>query len=130
MSIRANVVKLREVAEITQEELAVIADVSRAAVSLWEIGKSEPRMGAIQRIADHFHIRKANIIEEGGMDGAYLSFDGTIKFASPLTNSGLSQEEVELVNLFRSCDNIMRDAIMTLARRYAKGNSIQKAVNH
>lgn len=68
MSIRYNIIKLRQTFDVTQEQLANIAGVSRGAVSQWEGGFSEPRMGAIQRMADHFGIKKSNIIEENGMD--------------------------------------------------------------
>ena len=67
MGVRENIVELRRRYGITQEELAKIAGVSRGAVSQWEGGFSEPRMGAIQRIADHYGLLKSNIIEEGGM---------------------------------------------------------------
>lgn len=68
MGIRQNIIKLRELFDITQEQLADIAGVSRGAVSQWEGGFSEPRMGSIQKIADHFHISKSNIIEDDGME--------------------------------------------------------------
>lgn len=68
MGIRENIIKLRKLYKITQEELAEIANVSRSAVSQWEGGFSEPRMGAIERIAMHFGLRKSHIIEDGGMD--------------------------------------------------------------
>nr|DAU42031.1 MAG TPA: Repressor protein CI [Caudoviricetes sp.] len=68
MSIRQNIIKLRQQYNITQEELARIAGVSRGAVSQWEGGFSEPRMGAIQKIADHFNILKSNLIEDDGMN--------------------------------------------------------------
>lgn len=67
MSIRANIIKLREIYGITQEQLADIAGVSRGAVSQWEGGFSEPRMGSIQKIADHFGLSKSNVIEDDGM---------------------------------------------------------------
>ena len=69
MGIRENIVELRKREHITQEQLAKIAGVSRGAVSQWEGGFSEPRMGAIQSIADHFGISKSQIIEDGGMFG-------------------------------------------------------------
>ena len=78
MGIRENIVKLRNLTGVTQAELGRIAGVSRAAVSLWEIGESEPRMGAVQAMADYFHIRKANIIEDGGMDKIAASATGTL----------------------------------------------------
>lgn len=64
MSIRQNIIKLRQQHNITQEELAKIAGVSRGAVSQWEGGFSEPRMGAVQKISDYFHISKGALIEE------------------------------------------------------------------
>lgn len=67
MTIRENIIQLREMFDLTQDELAKIAGVTRGAVSQWEGGFSEPRMGSIQRIADHFQIMKSNIIEENGM---------------------------------------------------------------
>lgn len=73
MAIRENIIKLREMNQITQEQLAEIAGVSRGAVSQWEGGFSEPRMGAIQRMADYFNISKSNIIEDDGMDVCYRS---------------------------------------------------------
>ena len=45
MAIRENIIKLREMNQITQEQLAKIAGVSRGVVSQWEGGFSEPRMG-------------------------------------------------------------------------------------
>ena len=80
MAIRENIIALRELFDITQEELASIAGVTRGAVSQWEGGFSEPRMGAIQRIADHFGIYKSNIIEDNGM-----------KLIDPITKRPINQ---------------------------------------
>lgn len=74
MGVRENIVELRRRYGITQEELAKIAGVSRGAVSQWEGGFSEPRMGAIQKIADHYGLLKSNIIEDGGMIS--IEYDG------------------------------------------------------
>lgn len=68
MSIRQNILKLRQLYDVTQGQLAEIAGVSRGAVAQWEGGFSEPRMGSIQKIADYFHISKSHIIEDDGMD--------------------------------------------------------------
>lgn len=56
MAIRENIIKLREMNQITQEQLAEIAGVSRGAVSQWEGGFSEPRMGAIQDGFIHINV--------------------------------------------------------------------------
>ena len=49
---------------ITQKELAERISYSEKAVSKWESGAADPRMGAVQRIADHFHISKSTILDE------------------------------------------------------------------
>lgn len=68
MAIKDNIKMLRDKYGITQKDLADIAGVTDKAVSTWENGVNEPRMGAVQKIADHFGIKKSNIIEDHGMD--------------------------------------------------------------
>ena len=53
---------------LSQKELAQIAGVSDKAVSTWENGTKEPRMGAVQKIADHFGLKKSNLIEDNGLE--------------------------------------------------------------
>ncbi|MGR5966683.1 LexA family protein [Bacillus cereus] len=64
MSIGKNIKKLRDKHNLSQKEFGEIAGVSDKAVSTWEKGLKEPRMGAIQKIADHFGILKSDIIED------------------------------------------------------------------
>lgn len=64
MSIGENIKRLREQYGLSQTELGKIAGVSDKAVSTWETGQKTPRMGAIQRIADHFGLKKSDIIED------------------------------------------------------------------
>lgn len=68
MGIRDNIIKLRKIFDVTQRELADVAGVTENAVSKWENGYAEPRMGAIERIAACYGLSKMNIIEDGGMD--------------------------------------------------------------
>lgn len=67
MGISENIKLLREQYGLSQKELGQIAGVSDKAVSTWEQAIKEPRMGAIQKIADHFGIQKSNIIEDNGL---------------------------------------------------------------
>lgn len=67
MGIKENIKLLREKYNLSQKDLALIAGVSDKAVSTWESGAKEPRMGAIQKIADHFGLKKSNIIEDDGL---------------------------------------------------------------
>lgn len=64
MSIADNIKHLREAHGLTQKQLGEIAGETDKAVSTWEKGKAVPRMGAIQRMADHFGISKSDIIED------------------------------------------------------------------
>ncbi len=67
MGISENIKALRDKHGLTQQGLAEIAGVSNKAVSAWETGQKEPRMGAIEKIAIHFGIRKSSLIEEDGL---------------------------------------------------------------
>lgn len=62
MSIADNIKLIREKFNLTQDELGAIAGVSGGAVSTWERGTAEPRMGAVQRISDRLNISKADIV--------------------------------------------------------------------
>lgn len=64
MSIATNIKELRLKHGLSQKEFAKIAGVSDKAVSTWENGTKEPRMGTIQKIADYFGLKKSDIIED------------------------------------------------------------------
>lgn len=64
MSIGENIKNLRLKYNLSQKDLALIAGVTDKAVSTWEKGVKEPRMGTVQKIADHFGIRKSDLIED------------------------------------------------------------------
>ena len=64
MGLSKNIRALREKHGLTQQDLAEIAGVSNKAVSAWETGQKEPRMGAIEKMAVHFNIRKSSLIED------------------------------------------------------------------
>ncbi|RSL32635.1 XRE family transcriptional regulator [Salibacterium salarium] len=64
MAIQENIKRLREKHNLTQDELGEVAGVSGNAVWTWENQGKVPRMGAIQRMADHFGINKSDIIED------------------------------------------------------------------
>lgn len=82
MAIKENIKLLRQHYNLSQKDLAMIAGVTDKAVSTWENGLKEPRMGVIQKIADHFGFLKSNIIEE----------DGLIEFLNKRTIQSTSSE--------------------------------------
>ena len=75
MSIGTNIKKLREKAGLSQGELAKIINVSDKTISTWENDTRIPRMGAIQKLADYFHVQKSDLIEDKSQtdlpDGAF-----------------------------------------------------------
>lgn len=84
MPISENIRKLRKIFDVTQDELGEIAGVTGNAVSQWENGRSEPRMGAIERMAACYQISKSHLIEDGGMD----HIDPLTKKARPVLPAG------------------------------------------
>ncbi|MBR0373176.1 MAG: helix-turn-helix transcriptional regulator [Mogibacterium sp.] len=121
-TISDNIRSLRKQYFLTQEQLGEIAGVSDKAVSTWENGVAEPRMGAVRRMADHFNINISDILDgpaDAHQDGLNASAsllareilaDGELKKAvsclqhrpelieSVLKLSVLTQEELELIN--------------------------------
>ncbi|MCK9862022.1 MULTISPECIES: helix-turn-helix transcriptional regulator [Paenibacillus] len=95
MSISANLKKLREKYDLTQQDLADIAGVTNKAVSAWETGLKEPRMGAIEKIANRFGLKKSNLIEENGMD---LTFQPN---QEETNGEDWTEEELNEINAFK-----------------------------
>lgn len=131
MSIGKNIKRLREIHNLSQKELGEIAGVSDKAVSTWENGTKEPRMGAIQKIADHFGILKSDIIE--GDKISLLNKSGRIEGDSipmPLLGSiaaGLPLEMIpvkEMVNVPREVAELYPNAFLVTV----SGDSMNKIV--
>lgn len=68
LGVAENIKILRNRYGLDQQDLADIAGVTNKAVSAWETGKKEPRMGSIQKIANRFNLKISNLIEDGGME--------------------------------------------------------------
>ena len=64
MGTAENIKLLREHYQLTQEDLGKIAGVTDKAVWTWENGTSIPRMGPLQKIADHFGFPKTALLED------------------------------------------------------------------
>lgn len=141
MGISENIKLLREQYGLSQKELGQIAGVSDKAVSTWEQGIKEPRMGAIQKIADHFGIQKSNIIEDNGLQSQSV----------PLTPRDERQIAADLEKMLADLDskNAMAamggtveddedrellkaslQATMRLAKKIAKEKSTPKKYRH
>lgn len=67
MSFPKNLRMLRHRFNLHQDDIAAIAGVTKKAVSAWENGTRQPKMGIVQLIANHFNLTVGNLIEEDGM---------------------------------------------------------------
>lgn len=92
MSIADNIKALREAHDMNQAEFGAIAGVTDKAVSSWENGTKTPRMGAIQKLADHFGIKKSDIIED---DPSLAGLDAIQK------KTVVTGREYIMINLYR-----------------------------
>lgn len=77
--ISDNLQKIMKEYRINQAELAKIAGVSESAAGKWILGKSTPRMGAIQKIADKFNLPKSYILEESSATNVYPISPATVR---------------------------------------------------
>lgn len=57
-----NIKKWRELRNLKQSELAELLDVSDKTVSSWEINRTEPKMGMVEKICVALHCKKTDII--------------------------------------------------------------------
>lgn len=63
MSLANNIRKRRNELGMTQEKLAELVGVTRSTVTQWETGWSQPRLGALERLADAFGCLPSELIE-------------------------------------------------------------------
>lgn len=73
MSIGLNIRRLRESHRLTQKELGTIAGVTDKAVSTWEKGLKEPRLCALQQLADYFGLPLSALLDEAPPPDPYFA---------------------------------------------------------
>lgn len=62
--VSENIQKIIKEYNLTHQDLATIAGVSVSTVGKWILEKASPRMGAIEKISNHFQIPKSYILKE------------------------------------------------------------------
>lgn len=116
MGIPENIKRLREIHNLSQEDFGKIANVSDKAVSSWENGTREPRMGAIQKLADYFGIQKSDIIEDSDESKQPYYLDPKmVKLIQDL------KDKPKLIQLNRRAKNLSEtqlDAIMRITEEF------------
>lgn len=109
-TIGENIKNLREKNGWSQAELASKIGKTRSAISQYEHNETTPRMGVIEDLARVFGVKKRNIIEQ------------SVTYAVVSLDDGLSEDEKELVRLFRQMPNKGKAALLAGLHEYVKEN--------
>ena len=114
--ISENIKRVRIEKHMEQKDLADKLNVSNKTVSSWECGRTEPRMGMIEKLCQALNCTKADLIEP-----PVETFDAPAAFELAWHKSGggahplnLSYLERELVLAFRNADPTTQDNICKL----------------
>lgn len=126
MSIAYNIKKLREDHGLSQAEFGAIAGVSDKAVSTWELGIKVPRMGAIQKLADHFGIPKSHIIDDRQME-QHAEFAEQIEqapaqVAKSLADIILDAESRSMLSRYKALNNTKQKQVREFVRFLSEDN--------
>lgn len=114
MDVGESIKRLRLENLLTQEQFGRIAGVSGMAVSQWECGRAVPRMGAIQRISDHFGIPKSAIMGDA-IEYQYFTL------SDDESREVFTDDERLLLELYRSLDETKRQIALYALRGMATG---------
>lgn len=87
MGLAENIKRLRTNADLTQAKLAEMVGVTRATVTQWETGWSQPRMGAIEKLAEVFGVSLAALVSDGSLPKGALPARGVPTAHVPLVGS-------------------------------------------
>jgi len=64
VGLKENIKRFRVEKDMTQEQLAEALGVTRSAVTQWESGWSQPRMGKLEQLAELFNVPKSALIDD------------------------------------------------------------------
>ena len=95
MGLAENIKKFRTAHHMDQKALGEVLHVSDKTISSWECGRTEPKMGMIQSMAEIFGVDKTDIIE----GRVYESFDNPNDFELAWHRSGGGRHPIELSDL-------------------------------
>lgn len=87
MGLADNIKRLRTNADLTQAKLAEMVGVTRATVTQWETGWSQPRMGAIEKLAEVFGVSLAALVSENTLPANSIPVKGMPMGRVPLVGN-------------------------------------------
>lgn len=67
MGLAENIRKFRTDADLTQAKLADLVGVTRATVTQWETGWSQPRMGAVEKLSEVLGVSMSKLVDDSNI---------------------------------------------------------------
>ena len=67
MGLADNIRKFRTDADLTQAKLADLVGVTRATVTQWETGWSQPRMGAVEKLSEVLGVSMSELVDDSNI---------------------------------------------------------------
>lgn len=115
---------LRKEKELSQVELAKALNISKACISMIEIGKNEPTAATLEKYADFFEVSTDYLL--GREDDFGIIHPATVSPAPTLT-----QEEKQLLEDYRALEpkykEVVRSTLKTLKGSEIKASKQEKA---
>lgn len=87
-----NIYRLRSEKQLSQEELAGLAGVSRQSVSKWETGTAVPELDKLQRLCEIFGVSLDCLVNGDGNEGTSTSLEPEHEDAHAQANTDFPQE--------------------------------------
>lgn len=103
VAFKDNLRYYRKRASLLQSDLAERLGVSKSTVSMWETGERTPTLETLEAIADVLNVSPAELW-------------GTAPLPVAMDGSGLTAEEMELIEAFRAASTEKRAALLILAK--------------
>lgn len=130
MSVGENIKALRESRGLTQAQLADIVGVSDKAVSTWESGKREPRMGVVERLAAYFNVDKSTLLFGDGDHWHRLpgGWGSSSYIVDTLMSDPPSREVVEPILDYYGSNNVNLSDTKQALHNFVDGLTEEKAV--
>lgn len=106
MSLGKTIAALRKELKLTQQQLASALEISRGALSMYELDKREPDNKTLIMISNYFNVSTDYLL--GKSDSKYYCKERESSYTTSL--KGLDEQDIELIeNLIKSLRNKSRD---------------------
>lgn len=102
MSLGKNIKKMRSNSGLTQKDMARLLGVSDKTISSWEIDRTEPNMGMVEKMCEIMHCTKSELIS-GSLE--VPEYDPIMAEAVVLLGKISKEQKLAVLSLLRSFTN-------------------------